>query len=672
MGNPVHKKPLTSRTGRRRPIAPTLAPRTLFFALYAAMIPAALGQMANGNAAPVSPASRPPATQTLGPQAPERMTAKAAARNAVESNPEVQARWHALRAAAFERDVANGARRPRIDFDAGAGKERRDSPLVQDTYSRFNSTLSLTQLLYDGWLTSNEVKRLDHAVQTRLYELLDASETAALEAVRAYIDVQRHKRLVELAEDNYVNHKVVLDQIQKKVKAGVGRGVDLETAGGRLALAEANLLTEIANLHDVSTRYQRIVGMPPPAAPETPAGLEKNLPGSRKEAVILARERHPGLLASVENVRASEAAVQARRAAYQPRVDFRLRHDDGRNLNGSIGSHRADIAELVLNFNLYRGGSDDARVAQAIEEKYVARDVRDKTCRDVRQTIIIAHNDATRLVELMTYLERHQLAVEKAQVAFRRQFEIGQRGLLDLLDTENELFQAKRAHVNAENDLKIAQARTHAGVGGLLKVLGLSRALPPDVALADERRDERPADEVCPPDAYELRIANKQELDERAAELGRLIQPPPAALPAAAPPPAVAAPRQPAPIVLASSALFDFGRAELLPAGKRDIDTQVLARLKEFARIDRISITGHTDPIGNHERNLRLSQRRADAVKAYLVANGVAADVIETRGLAATALLPNVSCQRGLSRDALAACLAPHRRIEVNVEGMAK
>ena len=86
--------------------------------------------------------------------------------------------------------------------------------MVKD-YSRHSTTLTLTQMLYDGFATRNEVKRLDHARQVRLFELLDISENVALEAARAYVDVLRFRKLVALAEDNYIRHRAVFEQIQK-------------------------------------------------------------------------------------------------------------------------------------------------------------------------------------------------------------------------------------------------------------------------------------------------------------------------------------------------------------------------------------------------------------------------------------------------------------------------
>lgn len=161
-------------------------------------------------------------------------TLQSAAQKAVLSNPEVLQRWHAYKAAQGERDTAFGGYLPRLDLSVSKGRDHRDDPLLKRDYTRNATTLTLTQMLYDGFATRNEVKRFDHALLVRLYELQDASETAALEAARAYIDVQRYRTLVGLAEENYVRHRSVFEQIQKKVQAGVGRRVDLEQAAGRL------------------------------------------------------------------------------------------------------------------------------------------------------------------------------------------------------------------------------------------------------------------------------------------------------------------------------------------------------------------------------------------------------------------------------------------------------
>ena len=152
------------------------------------------------------------------------------AQKAVLKNPEVLARWHNFRAASKEIDVARGLYLPSVDLSAGGGRERNQSVFDTTTLNRNNVTLTLSQMLYDGSAVRNEVGRLTNSQLTRYYELLDASENAALEAARAYHDVLRHRRLFALTEDNYVTHRTVFEQIQQKVQAGVGRRVDLEQA----------------------------------------------------------------------------------------------------------------------------------------------------------------------------------------------------------------------------------------------------------------------------------------------------------------------------------------------------------------------------------------------------------------------------------------------------------
>ncbi|MBI5784832.1 MAG: TolC family outer membrane protein [Rhodocyclales bacterium] len=435
-------------------------------------------------------------------------------------------KWHAYQATDAEKDVAFGGYLPRVDLAAGTGRENRDDPIMVRDYSRHSTTLSLTQMLYDGFATRNEVQRLDHARQVRYFELLDASETVALEAARAYVDVLRYRKLVALAEDNYIRHRAVFEQIQKKAQAGVARRVDLEQAAGRLALAEANLLTETSNLHDVSARFLRLVGAAPAQDMAGAPALTKGLPGDPAAMLQAALNRNPAIQGAIENVRAADSAVDVRKAAYQPRVDLRLKNERGSDLNGYIGQTDNRTAEVVLSWNLFNGLSDMARSRQYADLRSVAKDVRDKTCRDVRQTAAIAYNDTRKLSEQLTYLDQHQLATEKARDAYRKQFDIGQRTLLDLLDTENELFQAKRAYVNADHDLLIAQARSQASLGNLLQALELSRVARDEIADPKDWQAEGDAAEQCPPDGPMLFAADKERLNARAAEFLRESAPP--------------------------------------------------------------------------------------------------------------------------------------------------
>jgi adhesin transport system outer membrane protein len=447
-----------------------------------------------------------------------------AAQKAIANNPEVTARLNALRAAGSEVDVAKGGWRPRVDLSGELGRtsDRLTSRSPQsDSFSTSGLALSANQVLWDGSSTRKEVERLGHARLTRYFEFLSATEDTALEAARAHIDVQRYRKLVSLAEDSYVQHKYAFDQLQSKFKAGVGRGVDSEQANARLALAESNLTTEVANLHDVSSRYLRVVGDAPAGKLSASSGLDRGLPGSSTEAVNQSLARNATITAAVENLRAVQSQTSTQESAYQPKVEARLRSGLGHNFDGVQTQKRDTTAQLVLNWNLYNGGSDQARVRQYTNLIGQAADQRDKACRDVRQTAAIAFNDIKKLKDQLSALERNVVAIEKARDAYRQQFDIGQRSLLDLLNAENEVYTARRAYANAEADLQLAYARTQSAKHGLVSTLGLSRT---DDGTGDQppARDWQAGNDAalrCPVTSVDVNATSKDELDARARKM---------------------------------------------------------------------------------------------------------------------------------------------------------
>ena len=152
--------------------------------------------------------------------------------------------------------------------------------------------------------------------------------------------------------------------------------------------------------------------------------------------------------------------------------------------------------------------------------------------------------------------------------------------------------------------------------------------------------------------------------------------PAPAPAPAVTPPPPPPpAPPPPAPqvqkITLATKALFDFDKAVLKPEGKAAIDSEIISKLSQVQKLELVLVTGHTDRIGSQAYNQKLSERRANAVRDYLVSKGVARDKIETLGMGKTQPVPGVVCTM-TNFKALVACLAPNRRVEVEVKGEGK
>jgi len=152
--------------------------------------------------------------------------------------------------------------------------------------------------------------------------------------------------------------------------------------------------------------------------------------------------------------------------------------------------------------------------------------------------------------------------------------------------------------------------------------------------------------------------------------------PPPAAAPApvVAPraaepvkPAPVAAPKKPAVLTVTSTELFEFNKATLTTEARAKLDKEVVARAKDFANLTLVHVDGHADRLGSPQYNQKLSEKRADAVRAYLVSKGFDASKVETLGSGKT--LPVKSCPDQKDRKALIECLSPNRRVVVEVKG---
>lgn len=631
-------------------------------------------------------------------------TLREAITDSVLRNPEVMSKWHLFQASGEAVTAAEGGYYPRVDLEAFVGQESNSTPSLGDRdYTHPGLSLQLRQLLFDGFATRNEVRRVSRERLARYYDLLAASNDVAVETTRAYVDVLRYRELERLARENYAAHRELLELLEQKVAVGLGRRVDLDQALGRLSLAEANWLTETGNLHDVSARYERLVGHQPDATlPPLPkaARPESNGPALMERAV----GKNPGYLARIAEIHAAQSELAVRKAPRWPTVELRVFDRLDENVDGIDGSYDNKGIQLAMNYNLYRGGSDRARERESQKRVETAQDLRSKACRDLRQTVRIAWAEVRRLQEQVGYLSQHSQAIQRASEAYRLQFDIGQRSLLDMLDTENELFQSRRAVVNAEMDLQTADTRLKAALNELLsaqQVEPLEKDAPPPEWQQDDYR--------CPTEMPE-----PMKLDRDAAMAGR--QPmrfvPPA--PPPRPKPVVpvdsdqdgvvddkdACPNTSRGVVvdprgcpvtqqvrkqidISSQGLFATGKAELLTTAPLE---ELATKLGTLSAVDIVLITGHTDQTGQAVKNLALSLARANSVKAYLVSKGIPAERIRTEGRGALEpIVPISQCttsvkkklksgktvmrQQSMKGAALGQCLQPNRRIVVQVLG---
>jgi adhesin transport system outer membrane protein len=566
---------------------------------------------------------------SLNVSADQLTTLKDMVEKVVTSNPEVQAKYHEYTAAGYDLDNVKGGYLPKADIvstyrsqeEMDGGISKRNGTAVP----RSNNELVLRQMIFDGFATPSEVNRLGHAQRVRYYELQSVMQGTTLEFVRSYVDTLRYRELTEYAKTNYVIHRQYYDKIKERVDAGVARRVDLEQAAGRLALAEANLLTETTNLHDTTSRIQRILGELPPQTLEQPTFSQSEIQPTPVDALRLAYVSNPDILATTEDIQATKSEVKTKESKYLPRLDLQARKNLGTSSDGRNSTSAADVLELTMNWNIFNGFSDKAAVSQTVERLNRSHDLRDKACVDTRQLVTIAYNDIKQLKEQLTYREQHRKSIENAREAYQKQFDIGQRTLLDLLDTENEYFQAKRSYANAEYDLQSAYARLFAAQGQLVAKIGSARKGLPDVSHA-EYEDALNVCEATAPAQIEIDkdalMADAKPLSVNTKQVIKPVEKPDT--------------KPEAKVVLSDKVIpdvqFETNSAVIKPVSYPVLDNAIKT-LKEWGDSG-VEVGGHTDKrnTSSAEYNQKLSEKRAKSVSDYLAKHGIDASRLTAKG----------------------------------------
>lgn len=403
-----------------------------------------------------------------------------AMQKALDVHPEVQAGVNSRIAADYNLRAAKGGYLPRVDVLAGYGREGSDTPSSRastndhswDTMNRGESSVRMQQMLFDGFATSSEVGRQQATVNSRAYSLLNTSERTALTVAQVYLDVLTRREMVRLAEENLKSHERIFDQIRLRTTRGVGRMADMDQAEARLAQARNNLLTEQANLADAQTNYLSAVGeMPDQLTP--PQGFIALMPANLNEARQQMIENSPVLRSAESDIAAAEKQYQAAKSSFYPRFDAELGRTADNNIAGEQGHNNSWEAMVRMRFNLYSGGSNKADLESKSYQANQALDIRNNALRQLNEEVGLAWNAYNNANAQMPIAQQYVDRSNSVRTAYQQQFSLGERTLLDLLDSENELFTAQQRLVQIKNQQLYTQYRIKADMGQLLKSQGV-------------------------------------------------------------------------------------------------------------------------------------------------------------------------------------------------------
>ena len=393
-------------------------------------------------------------------------------RNTIETNPDVLIAGSERDAVEQQMEQTRAGFFPQTDITLGTGWEYNDNPTTRavsggsKNFNRDEAEILVRQLLYDGHGTESEFERQRARVNSRAYDTFSTAEVTGLKAVEAYLDVIKGQKLVQLAVNNLDNHQKTYDRIVKRGERGVGSKADVQQSLGRLALARTNLMAEKNNLDDAIAAYINVVGHMPVDLQE-PVSREHLLPATIDETRTAALDNQPRLKSAEADVDAAREQHEAARALFFPRIHLEISGSNNDNVDGVPGKNKDAQAMIRGRYN-FTGGKDVARRQEAIYELAQAKEIKDRTHRQVIESIQLSWNAYETARQQLEFFKIHVDASNQALLAYRKQFNIGQRTLIDLLDQENEVFQANINYVNGLNEVTFSTYRILAGIGKLL------------------------------------------------------------------------------------------------------------------------------------------------------------------------------------------------------------
>ncbi|MGB0938377.1 MAG: TolC family outer membrane protein, partial [Colwellia sp.] len=328
--------------------------------------------------------------------------------------------------------------------------------------------------LFDGFAVMDNVQRTRFEATASQYALYGIAQEQALNVAQVYLGVLEAEKVVTLSARNLEKHKEVYDQISDRVKQGLGSSADLSQIEGRMARAQVNVISAEHNLLDAKSRFVEIVGKDPVEL-KWPVSDAVMFPNSLENALSIARQEHPVVLSAYSDTQAAGEQYELSKSNYYPKLSLELDAVQNNNINGVEHSIEQLSAMLRMRYNLYSGGEDSANKLKAAYQEAQSKDIYALSIRQVMASTKLSWRAKEYLEKQIPFLQKHVDSAKDAERIYEEQFFLGKRSLLDLLDTSNELFEARKTYNSVEHAQLFAQYRVLANTGRLLASLRVEK-----------------------------------------------------------------------------------------------------------------------------------------------------------------------------------------------------
>jgi outer membrane protein len=372
--------------------------------------------------------------------------------------------------------IAKSGYRPTITgsaaVDYSKSKFRPDFGENRDITLRTGSFgVEIRQSLFDGFQTKNNVAAADARVRAQQQGLRNTEQNILFDAASAYMDVIRDRQIVVLRQRNLEFLEEQVRAARSRFDVGEGTRTDVAQAEADRSLAVAQLSSARATALSSAAAYRQLIGEEPNSL-KMPSPLSKLLPKSLEQAVALAQEQHPAIIATEHLVDAAAFTVKSTEGQLLPQLsasagisqDFR---DSTPDVSGQNGNTTSAGVGLQLTVPIYQGGRTSAQVRQSKESLGQARIEVDVSRDNVRQAITSAWNQYEAARESVV---ANRETVSAAQLALNGVIEernVGQRTTLDVLEAQADVINSQINVASSERDVVVASYAILSAVGRL-------------------------------------------------------------------------------------------------------------------------------------------------------------------------------------------------------------
>lgn len=350
---------------------------------------------------------------------------------------------------------------------AGDGQWRKDSR---------EASIVVRQLLFDGLSSINEIWRQTARVDAAAARVHERTELIALDAAEAYVDVVRYTRLIALAEENVAAHRRLAGEVEQRYRGGRSGEGDLQQAQERLSGAEAVLAEFRIRLDDARAKYRRAVGLEPYNL-RFPGRLP-GLPSSKDDSLAIALRHNPTLRAAASDAEAARYGFRATSGAFMPTISLEGRATKGVDSQDILGEREDLSGKIVATWDIYRGGQDMWRRSEMADRMIEQTQRLARLQRDAFESLDKAWAARTLTSERLASLTRQSEAARRVIGAYTKEYELGQRTLIDLLDARNSYFNSLVSIISTRAVAVFADYQLLAAMGHLLEYI--KTAPPPE------------------------------------------------------------------------------------------------------------------------------------------------------------------------------------------------